>query len=61
MLPRFTPNQKKSDLTALVERICRRSHGSKPAVTVNPAKKERMIAHLKKFNLFPCRVTMPLT
>jgi Ca2+-binding RTX toxin-like protein len=43
MYPRFTPNQKKSDLTALVERICRRSHGSKPAMTTLAPKKERMI------------------
>jgi len=56
MFPRFTPNQRKSDLTMLVERICRRSHGSKPAMKTLAPKKERMIAHLKKFNLFPCRV-----
>ena len=43
MYPRFTPNQKKSDLTALVQRLCRRSHGSKPVMTTLAPRKERMI------------------
>jgi len=43
MYPRFTPSQKKSDLTALVEQLCRINHGAKPAMTTLAPKKERMI------------------